>query len=147
MSTGTEILHERAPFTGAAFQFGDTTGRQGLEIVVPPIKPAPEERRKEPRRQDRQEDIEALSGFHRLGQVLEQEFGLLLEHGRTDVAVGQGTIQRAQFVEHDTASDENGNLGCAQEKGRILLRIDLRQLEFRFHAGWAMGTPFLLADL
>jgi hypothetical protein len=126
---GAEIIDERSAFASAALGFGYLAWGERFEVIIPPIKPAPEEGGKLARLENGQNDIEPLSCLDGFVEAFQKGGGFFFERARADIAIFQGSFRAAQFIDHYAASDEHRDFRRAEEKGLILFNLNLGRFE------------------
>lgn len=147
VSFWAKIRQESAAFTRMLFQFRHAAWRQGFQVIVPPVEPTPKIRGESAFVHDGPNDIKTMRRFGGFSQPSEQRFGAFLEGIGADFTGGQGTFQSAQFVDEDTASDEDGDFGCAEKKRRVGLREELSRFDFRLQVSSAIRALLIFAKV
>src|SRR5579859_4895760 len=119
----TELVHIAGSFTRHALNVTDLSRRQGLEIIIPPIKPSPKERRKLPIVHYRQHDIESLGGRDRFGELRQHGVGFVQKSAKVKLTTFEGSLQPTQLVYHHEAGNKERYFRLALQDCLLLLSL------------------------
>ena len=129
-----QIINERPAFARAPLSFGHLAGGQSFQVIVPPIKPAPEKGRKAARFNHRHHEVEPLRSVNGFTEPVQNCFGFFVKRLPGNIALVEASFQPAQFVHQHAAGHEDRDFGRAGKKSLVFLNRRLSCFCFWFQS-------------